>query len=105
VATLAEQVPNRYQHAIRYFGLLAPGSKARTSAALFLLLGQRQRPRPRRLSWAFSLRRDFEVDPLIDHRGQPMRWIGRLGPRAWEHCLPTTVDSTKARIAVVSEMY
>ena len=30
VATLAEQVPNRYQHAIRYFGLLAPVSKART---------------------------------------------------------------------------
>ena len=88
VATLAEQVPNRYQHAIRYFGLLAPGSKARTSAALFLLLGQRQRPRPRRLSWAFSLRRDFGVDPLIDHRGQAMRWIGRLGPRAKEHCMP-----------------
>ena len=65
VATLAEQVPNRYQHAIRYFGLLAPGSKARTSAALFLLLGQEKRPRPRRLSWAFSLRRDFGVDPLI----------------------------------------
>ena len=88
VATLAEQVPNRYQHAIRYFGLLAPGSKARTSAALFLLLGQQKRSRPRRLSWAFSLRRDFGVDPLIDHRGQAMRWIGRLGPRAKEHCMP-----------------
>src|ERR1039457_3495696 len=87
VATLAEQVPNRYQHAIRYFGLLAPGSKARTSAALFLLLGQEKRPRPRRLSWAFSLRRDFGVDPLIDQRGQPMRWIGRLSPRAQEGCL------------------
>src|ERR1039457_1496852 len=49
VATLAEHVPNRYQHAIGYFGLLAPGSKARTSAALFLLLGQEKRPRPRRL--------------------------------------------------------
>ena len=80
VATLAEQVPNRYQHAIRYFGLLAPGSKARTSAAVFLLLGQQKRPRPRRLSWAFLRRRDFGVDPLIDRRGQRMRWIGRLSP-------------------------
>src|SRR5271157_3354765 len=88
VATLAEHVPDRYRHAIRYFGLLAPSSKARISAALFLLLGQQKRPRPRRLSWAFLLRRDFGVDPLIDHRGQPMRWIGRLSPRAQEECLP-----------------
>ncbi len=81
VATLAEHVPDRYRHAIRYFGLLAPGSKARTSAAVFALLGQQKRSRPRRLSWAFSLRRDFGVDPLIDRRGQPMRWVGRLKPR------------------------
>jgi len=49
VATLAEHVPDRYQHAIRYFGLLSPGSKARTSAAVFALLGQQKQPRPRRL--------------------------------------------------------
>ena len=42
VATLAEHVLDRYQHGIRYFGLLAPGSKAGTSAALFLLLGQQK---------------------------------------------------------------
>ena len=82
VAALAEHVPNRYQHGIRYFGLLAPGSRGRTSAAVFALLGQQRRSRPRRLSWAFSLRRDFGVDPLIDRRGQAMRWIGRLSPRA-----------------------
>jgi hypothetical protein len=52
VASLAEHVPDRYRHAIRYFGLLAPGSKARTSAAVFALLGQQKRSRPRRLSWA-----------------------------------------------------
>jgi hypothetical protein len=80
-ATLGEHVPDRYRHAIRYFGLLAPGSKARTSAALFALLRQPKRPRPRRLSWAFLLRRDFGVNPLIDRRGQPMRWVGRLSPR------------------------
>lgn len=81
VATLAEHVPDRYRHAIRYFGLLAPGSKARTSAAVFALLGQQKRSRPRRLGWAFSRRRDFGLDPLIDRRGQPMRWVGRLKPR------------------------
>jgi len=80
VARLAEHVPDRYRHAIRYFGLLAPRSKARTSAAIFALLGQQKRSRPRRLSWAFSLRRDFGVDPLIDRRGQAMRWVGRLNP-------------------------
>jgi len=81
VATLAEHVPDRYQHGIRYFGLLAPGSRARTSAAVFALLGQQKRSRPRRLSWAYSLRRDFGVDPLIDRRGERMRWVGRLKPR------------------------
>lgn len=81
VQRLSEHVPDRYRHAIRYFGLLAPGSKARTSAALFALLRQPKRPSPRRLSWAFLLRRDFGVNPLTDRRGQPMRWIGRLSPR------------------------
>jgi Putative transposase/Transposase zinc-binding domain len=81
VANLAEHVPDRYQHGIRYFGLLAPGSGARTSAAVFALLGQQKRPRPRRLNWAFLLSRDFEKNPLIDRHGQPMRWAGRLKPR------------------------
>ena len=81
VTALAEHVPDRYRHGIRYFGLLAPRAKARTSAAVFALLGQPKRPRARRLSWAFSLRRDFGVDPLIDRHSQPMRWVGRLKPR------------------------
>jgi len=34
VATLGDHVPDRYRHAIRYLGLLAPGSKARISASL-----------------------------------------------------------------------
>jgi hypothetical protein len=44
-------------------------------------LGQQNRPRPRRLGWAFSIRRDFGTNPLIDRHGQPMHWIGRLSPR------------------------
>jgi len=80
VVTLADHVLDRYRHGIRYFGLLAPGSKARTSAALFVLLGQQKRLRPRRLSWAYSLRRDFGRDPLVDRLGQRMRWVRRLKP-------------------------
>lgn len=78
VAVLAEHVPDHYRHAIRYFGLLAPRAKAQVSAALFLLLGQERRSRPRRLSWAFSLQRDFGKNPLVDRNGHTMRWIRRL---------------------------
>jgi hypothetical protein len=45
VDALAAHVPDRYRHAMRRFGLLAPRT---SSAALFLLLGQKQRPRPER---------------------------------------------------------
>ena len=79
VAALAEHVPDRYRHAIRYFGLLAPRSKSQTSAA-FVLLGQQKRPRPRRLGWAGSLQNCFGVNPLIDSSGHPMCWVRRLGP-------------------------
>lgn len=82
VTMLAEHVPDRYRHAIRYFGLLAPRAKARTSAALFTVLKQQRHLRPRRLSWAFSIRRDFGVDPLTDSKGRSMRWVGRLKPIA-----------------------
>jgi len=82
VDTLGEHVPDRYRHAMRYFGLLAPRSKRRTSAALFALLKQEKRPRPARLSWADSLGRDFGVNPLVDRGGRLMYWTGRLSPVA-----------------------
>ena len=85
VAMLGEHVLDHYRHAIRYFGLLAPRSKHRTLAALFALLGQEERPRPRRLSWAGSLRKTFGIDPLFDSRGQPMHWVRRLAPIICKH--------------------
>jgi hypothetical protein len=81
VAALAEHVPDRYRHAIRYFGLLAPRTKGRTFEAVFVLIGQVQRPRPQRMSWRTSLQKYFGVDPLIDSHGQSMRWVRRQGPR------------------------
>jgi Putative transposase len=80
VALLAEHVPDLCQHSIRYFGLLAPGSKRKTSAAMFTLLGQKKRPRPRRLGWRASIRKDFDRDPLLDIAGRTMRWTGRRTP-------------------------
>ena len=80
VALLAEHVPDRYGHTPRYFGLLAPRSKGRISGAVFLLLEQQKRTRPRRLSWRFSVRRDFGHDPLLDSSDQPMHWVRRLSP-------------------------
>ena len=92
VATLAEHVPDRYRHGMRYFGLLAPRRKGQTSAALFALLGQEKRPRPRRLSWANSLRKNFGVDPLVDSGGRSMQWVGRLKPTAQLHAPTPVVD-------------
>jgi hypothetical protein len=80
VALLSQHVPDHYQHSMRYFGLLAPRTKRTTSAAIFLLLEQKPRSRPRWLSWRSSLLRSFQVDPLLDSLGQTMSWIHRLGP-------------------------
>jgi hypothetical protein len=91
VCRLAEHVPDRYRHAVRYFGLLAPVSRSRTSAAIFMLLGQQTRFHPQRLRWAFLLRRDFGVDPLIDRRGELMNWVGRLMPHVQDNRPPTVV--------------
>ena len=82
VATLADHVPDRYRHAIRYFGLLAPRTKARTHDIVFALLGQERLGKPWRLSWAASLMKYFRVDPLLDHQGDRMYWVGRLEPTA-----------------------
>ena len=78
VDALAAHVPDRYQHAMRRFGLLAPRTQCVTSAALFALLRQKRRPRPQRLNWRNSLHKYFGVDPLVDSRGQAMHWARRL---------------------------
>jgi hypothetical protein len=77
---LRQHVPQHYAHGVRYFGLLAPRTKHVTAAGVFALLGQKRRPRRKRLYWAASLRKHFGTDPLIDSRGQPMKWVGRLKP-------------------------
>ena len=82
VALLAEHILDRYRHAIRYFGLSSPCARRWTSAAVFALLGQNQRSRPRRLSWQASLKKYFGIDPLVDSYGLSMSWARRAKPVA-----------------------
>src|SRR5664279_4421129 len=51
----AQHIPERYQHAVRSFGLFAPRTLAQTRVAVFAILGQEPRPRPKRRPWADSL--------------------------------------------------
>ena len=77
---LSDQVPDRYRNSVRYFGLFAPRTKAQCQDTVFMLLGQRQRPRPARLPWALSLKRDFGIDPLLDSQGRRMQLVARRAP-------------------------
>ena len=80
VNVLMQHVPDRGRHAMRYFGLLSPRSKARLWAAVFVLLDQQQRPHPPRSSWRWLRLKTFGTDPLLDSLGLPMRWVGRRTP-------------------------
>jgi hypothetical protein len=77
----AQHIPERYQHAVRCFGLFAPRALRQTSAAIFAILGQEQRSRPKPRRWADSLKRDFGRDPLLDQTGRRMKWVRRLAPK------------------------
>ncbi len=82
IRLLAEHVPDLYRHTTRYFGLLAPRSRARKMAGVFAVLKQQATARLERESWADSMTRCFGVDPLCDRNGERMRLIGRRAPRA-----------------------
>jgi Putative transposase/Transposase zinc-binding domain len=76
----AQHIPERYEHGVRNFGLFAPRSLQQTSAAIFAILEQEQKRRPRPRPWADSLKRDFGHDPLLDQTGKRMKWVRRLAP-------------------------
>jgi len=78
----SQHIPERYQHAVRSFGLFAPRSLRQTSAAIFAILGQEPRPRPKPRPYAASVKRDFGHDPLLDHTGRRMKWARRVAPEA-----------------------
>jgi hypothetical protein len=76
----AQHIPKRYQHAVRHFGLLAPRRWAQTAAAVFTITGTKQRPRPKRRRWAVTIQQQFGRNPLLDHKGQQMKWVRHLAP-------------------------
>jgi hypothetical protein len=78
----AQHIPERYQNAVRSFGLFAPRALGQTSAAILVILGQERMPRPKPRPWADSIKRDFGHDPLLDHTGKRMKWTRRLAPKA-----------------------
>ena len=74
-----DQVPDRYQHGVNFFGLLAPRSRPLYECLLHCI-GARLPHRPRRRRWAASLRACFGIDPLRDFLGLPMHFSHRLPP-------------------------
>jgi len=78
----AQHIPECYEHAVRSFGLFAPQALSQTSAAIFAILGQERKPRPKPRRWADSIKRDFGRDPLLDHTGKRMKWSRRLRAKA-----------------------
>lgn len=80
VDLLGEHIPDEYRHAVRHYGLLSPRGRSRTFALFYSLLAQRKCPRLRRQSWAESVKRTFNRDPLVDSKGNRMRLVRRLAP-------------------------
>ena len=78
----SQHILDHYQHAVRYFGLFAPRALSCASAAVFAILGQKRTPCPKRIPWALSMRRDFGRDPLLDSKGERMKFIRRVLPVA-----------------------
>jgi hypothetical protein len=79
---LIQHVPDKYDHGIRYFGLASPAGKSLFSSALFVLLREEQKPRPRRLSFEAMSLKYFGSNPLLDSHGQRMRRVGRQAPKS-----------------------
>lgn len=77
---LAEHVPDHYKHAIRHFGLLSPRIRSSAFGMLFAQLREHRREKPRRLSWARSIEREYGENPLIDSVGEMMTWRSRKPP-------------------------
>jgi Putative transposase len=81
LAAWMQHIPERYEHAVRSFGLFAPRAIGDSSAAVSAILARSPRRRPRPLSWSLSIRRDFGWDPLLDRQGNRMTWNRRIAPQ------------------------
>jgi len=72
---LIGQLPDRYRHGVRYYGLLAPRSKGREFEVFLACLGKRRRPRPRRTPWRTLIWIKYRRDPLRASNGEIMKKV------------------------------
>jgi hypothetical protein len=77
----AQHIPERYKHAVQSFGLFSPRALHLTTNAVFAVLGQNRRPRPKPLSWAWLTKYTFGGNPLQDRVGNSMNFVRRLSPK------------------------
>src|SRR5207237_6636655 len=52
----SQHIPERYRHAVRSFGLFAPRAMQKNLDAVFAILGQERRSRPKPRRWAESIK-------------------------------------------------
>lgn len=74
----SQHIPEHCRHAVRSFGLFAPRATQRTLDAVFSILGQQRRPRPKPRPWPQLIMRDFGRNPLLDSKGKRMTWVRRI---------------------------
>ena len=82
LATLADHVPDRYRHNVRYFGLLAPRAKSQTHDAVFALLGQGTAREAATIVVGRVAAEELRGRSARDRDGQRMRWVRRELPAA-----------------------
>lgn len=78
----AQHILKHYQHAVRYFGLLAPRALSQNLDAIFAAIGHKHQPPPKPPRWADSVNQSYGQDPLVDRLGQRMYWVRRVAPQA-----------------------
>jgi len=76
----ARQLPLRYQHGVRYFGLFASRSWGLIAGVVFALLGEKPRRYANRRSWAADIQQQFGRNPLVDTKGELMKFVSHLSP-------------------------
>lgn len=76
----AQHVPQHYAHGVRYFGLFAPRIWGRIGSAVFAIIGEKPRSLHTRQRWADSVEKQFGLNPLLDTKGERMRFVKHLPP-------------------------
>jgi hypothetical protein len=81
ISAWMQHIPERYEHAVRSFGLFSPRTSGTHPSYFIPIPGQSpKRSQPKALPWNISIKRDFGWDPLLDSKGSQMKWARRIAP-------------------------